>query len=104
LHRSTVRICEWVVGLGGVSSTIALKQVTVSACVLSRTKRSWRRSLECDVVGRNQDGVLLQNLTPEEVTRRFVSRVTKEEASELIASAIDDCCADVRLTLTQVNK
>jgi len=38
------------------------------------------------------------------VTRRFVERVTKEEASEQVASAIDDCCADVRLSLTQVNK
>jgi exonuclease SbcD len=56
------------------------------------------------VVGRNQDGVLLQNLTPEEVTRRFINRVTKEDASAEIASAIDDCCADVRLSLTQVNK
>lgn len=56
------------------------------------------------VVGRNQDGVLLQNLTPEEVTRRFVTRVTKTEPSEAIASAIDDCCAEVRLGLSQVNK
>jgi exonuclease SbcD len=56
------------------------------------------------VVGRNQDGVLLQNLTPEEVTRRFVTRVTKEEPSGAITSAIDDCCAEVRLSLSQVNK
>ena len=56
------------------------------------------------VVGRNQDGVLLQNLTPEEVTRRFVARVTNEEVGTQISTAIDDCCSEVRVGLSQVNK
>ena len=56
------------------------------------------------VVGRNQDGVLLQNLSPEEVTRRFVARVTKEDVSESISNAIDDCCDEIRVSLSQVNK
>lgn len=56
------------------------------------------------VVGRNQDGVLLQNLTPEEVTKRFVARVTSTEVTPEVASAIDDCCSDVRLSLSQVDK
>jgi exonuclease SbcD len=56
------------------------------------------------VVGKNQDGVLLQNLTPEEVTRRFVAKVTNGEASDAVSSAIDDCCSEVRVALSQVNK
>jgi exonuclease SbcD len=56
------------------------------------------------VVGKNQDGVLLQNLTPEEVTRRFVAKVTNGEASDAVSNAIDDCCSEVRVALSQVNK
>lgn len=55
-------------------------------------------------VSKHEDGTLLQNLTPEEVTRRFVTRVTQDVVSDEIAEAIDDCCSDVRLSLTQVNK
>ena len=55
-------------------------------------------------VSKSDDGTLLQNLTPEEVTRRFVTRVTQDVVSDEIAEAIDDCCGDVRLSLTQVNK
>jgi exonuclease SbcD len=90
---------------------VVLTDQEIPINVFDTLKRKFENLLDLEtrittdgVVGRNQDGVLLQNLTPEEVTRRFVARVTKEEASELIASAIDDCCADVRLTLTQVNK
>jgi hypothetical protein len=90
---------------------VVLTDQEIPTNVFDTLKRKFENLLDLEtrittdgVVGRNQDGVLLQNLTPEEVTRRFVARVTKEEASELIASAIDDCCADVRLTLTQVNK
>jgi exonuclease SbcD len=90
---------------------VVLTDKEIPINVFDTLKRKFENLLDLEtrvtidgVVGRNQDGVLLQNLTPEEVTRRFVARVTKEEASEQIASAIDDCCADVRLTLTQVNK
>ena len=90
---------------------VVLTDQEIPINVFDTLKRKFENLLDLEtrittdgVVGRNQDGVLLQNLTPEEVTRRFVARVTKEEASEQIASAIDDCCADVRLTLTQVNK
>ena len=90
---------------------VVLTDKEIPINVFDTLKRKFENLLDLEtrittdgVVGRNQDGVLLQNLTPEEVTRRFVARVTKEEASEQVASAIDDCCADVRLTLTQVNK
>jgi len=90
---------------------VVLTDKEIPINVFDTLKRKFENLLDLEtrittdgVVGRNQDGVLLQNLTPEEVTRRFVERVTKEEASEQVASAIDDCCADVRLSLTQVNK
>jgi exonuclease SbcD len=90
---------------------VVLTDKEIPINVFDTLKRKFENLLDLEtrittdgVVGRNQDGVLLQNLTPEEVTRRFVARVTKEEASEQVAGAIDDCCADVRLTLTQVNK
>jgi exonuclease SbcD len=90
---------------------VVLTDKEIPINVFDTLKRKFENLLDLEtrvttdgVVGRNQDGVLLQNLTPEEVTRRFVVRVTKEEASEQVASAIDDCCADVRLSLTQVNK
>lgn len=90
---------------------VVLTDIEIPINVFDTLKRKFENLLDLEtrittdgVVGRNQDGVLLQNLTPEEVTRRFVARVTKEEPSEQVAGAIDDCCADVRLTLTQVNK
>jgi len=90
---------------------VVLTDKEIPINVFDTLKRKFENLLDLEtrittdgVVGRNQDGVLLQNLTPEEVTRRFVARVTKEEASEQVSSAIDDCCADVRLSLTQVNK
>ena len=90
---------------------VVLTDKEIPINVFDTLKRKFENLLDLEtrittdgVVGRNQDGVLLQNLTPEEVTRRFVARVTKEEASEQVAGAIDDCCADVRLALTQVNK
>jgi hypothetical protein len=90
---------------------VVLTDKEIPINVFDTLKRKFENLLDLEtrvttdgVVGRNQDGALLQNLTPEEVTRRFVVRVTKEEASEQVARAIDDCCADVRLSLTQVNK
>ena len=85
------------------------KEIPINA--FDTIKRKFEHLLDLDirqttdgVVGRNQDGVLLQNLTPEEVTKRFVARVTNSEPTTEIASAIDECCADVRLSLSQVNK
>lgn len=57
-----------------------------------------------NILGRSGDGVFLHNLTPEEVTKRFVQRVTSEEPTKSIANAIDDCCDEVRNDLTQVTK
>ena len=48
--------------------------------------------------------VLLQDLTPEEVTRRFVERVTQEESTQSVNQVIDDCCSEVRTQLSQVTK
>ena len=51
-----------------------------------------------------RDGVLLSDLSPEEVTRRFVARVTAEKPTKSVADAIDDCCAMVNSENIQVNK
>jgi exonuclease SbcD len=90
---------------------IVLTDKEIPVNVFDTLKRKFEHLLDLEtrittdgVVGRNQDGVLLQNLTPEEVTKRFVARVTDAEPTDAVASAIDDCCADVRLTLSQVNK
>lgn len=90
---------------------VVLTDKEIPINVFDTLKRKFENLLDLEtrvttdgVVGRNQDGVLLQNLTPEEVTRRFIARVTNEDASDDINSAIDDCCADVRLGLVQVNK
>ena len=48
--------------------------------------------------------VLLQDLTPEEVTRRFVERVTNEESTQEVKKVIDECCSEVRIQLSQVAK
>jgi exonuclease SbcD len=48
--------------------------------------------------------VLLQDLTPEEVTRRFVERVTHEAATDSVNTVIDNCCSEVRIQLSQVTK
>ena len=48
--------------------------------------------------------VLLQDLTPEEVTRRFVERVTHEAATDSVNTVIDECCSEVRIQLSQVTK
>lgn len=55
-----------------------------------------------DRSGRSE--VLLQDLTPEEVTRRFVERVTNEMPDDAVKSVIDECCSEVRLELSQVTK
>jgi exonuclease SbcD len=90
---------------------VVLTDREIPVNVFDTIKRKFDHLLDLDirtttdgVVGRNQDGLLLQNLTPEEVTKRFVTRVTNDEPSKEISSAIDDCCADVRLSLSQVNK
>ena len=47
---------------------------------------------------------LLQNLSPEEVTRRFVERVTQEPPSDAINEVIDNCCNEIRIKRSQVSK
>ena len=90
---------------------VVLTDREIPVNIFDTIKRKFDHLLDLDirtttdgVVGRNQDGLLLQNLTPEEVTKRFVTRVTNDEPSKEIADAIDGCCADVRLSLSQVNK
>ena len=85
---------------------VVLTDKEIPINVFDTLKRKFENLLDLEtrittdgVVGRNQDGVLLQNLTPEEVTRRFVVRVTKEEASEQVASAIDDCCVPPKFSM-----
>jgi exonuclease SbcD len=48
--------------------------------------------------------VLLQDLTPEEVTRRFVERVTHDSSADSVNTVIDECCSEVRIELSQVTK
>ena len=54
--------------------------------------------------GRSRGGGLLQDLTPEEVTRRFVERITQEEPKIPITEVIDSCCVEIRAELSQVTK
>jgi exonuclease SbcD len=46
----------------------------------------------------------LRELSPEEVTRRFVQRVTEKEPSAEVETAIDDCCTTVKIENSAVNK
>ena len=90
---------------------VILTDQEIPANVFDTIKRKFDHLLDLQtrvttdgVVGRNQDGVLLQNLTPEEVTKRFVQRVTKAEPTEQVISAIDECCSQVKIAISQVNK
>jgi exonuclease SbcD len=48
------------------------------------------------IVNRSGEGVLLQNLTHEDVTKRFIKRVTRsEELDSEMTSAIEECCHEV---------
>ena len=48
------------------------------------------------IVNRSGEGILLQNLTHEEVTKRFIKRVTRsEELDSDMNSAIESCCHEV---------
>lgn len=62
------------------------------------------KSMLDEMTNSKREGVLLQNLTPEEVTRRFIEKVTNEESTPKINEVIDDCCAEVRIKLSQVTK
>ena len=90
---------------------IILKDKDIPINVFETIKRKYKHLLDLDhrtaFVGDGPQGrgeVLLQNLTPEEVTRRFVERVTKESVTDDVATAIESCCAEVRVALSQVNK
>ena len=90
---------------------IILKDKDIPINVFETIKRKYKHLLDLDhrtaFVGDGPQGrgeILLQNLTPEEVTRRFVERVTKESVTDDVATAIESCCAEVRVALSQVNK
>ena len=53
---------------------------------------------------RNVNTAVLHQLTPEEVTRRFVTQVTTEKISTEVEEAIDTCCGEIHKELSQVNK
>ena len=56
------------------------------------------------IVSRTGDDVLLQDLSHEEVTKRFVRRVLRaEELSDDMAAAIEDCCHAVELKINELN-
>ena len=55
------------------------------------------------LVSRSEDGQLLQNLSHEDVTKRFVKRVLKTETLPAdLSEAIDECCNTVNLKLNAV--
>ena len=90
---------------------VILKDKEIPINVFETIKRKYRHLLDLDhrsaFIGNDPQGrgeVLLQNLTPEEVTRRFVERVTREAVKPEVIEAIDSCCDEVRLELTQVSK
>lgn len=90
---------------------VVLTDREIPVNVFDTIKRKFDHLLDLDVrsttdgvVSDSSEGVLLQTLTPEEVTKRFVTRVTSTEPSADVSAAIDDCCADIRLSLSQVNK
>lgn len=90
---------------------VILRDKEIPINVFETIKLKYRHLLDLDhrtaFVGDDPQGrgeVLLQNLTPEEVTRRFVERVTQEGVSADVCDAIDSCCAEVRIEISQVNK
>ncbi len=90
---------------------VILKDKDIPISVFETIKRKYKHLLDLDHRSsfvpndlEAREDTLLQNLTPEEVTRRFVERVTKEEVADDVSAAIDSCCAEVRTELTQVTK
>lgn len=49
-------------------------------------------------------GVLLRELSPEDVTRRFVQRITDAKPTKEVGSAIDDCCTTLKIENSAVLK
>lgn len=79
--------------------------------VVDTLKRKYPHLLELDIrrqvespSGLRSSGSPLHKLTPTEVTKRFVGRVTNQEPTEQIAAAIDLCCQEVSKESIQVNK
>jgi len=62
------------------------------------------RSMSDPGSGLGRTESLLQDLLPEEVTRRFVERITQEKPSDAINQLIDNCCNEVRIERSQVAK
>jgi exonuclease SbcD len=90
---------------------VILKDRDIPISVFETIKRKYKHLLDLDHRSsfvpndlEAREETLLQNLTPEDVTRRFVERVTKEEVTVDVSVAIDSCCAEVRTELTQVTK
>jgi exonuclease SbcD len=54
--------------------------------------------------GEENSRIAIRELTPEEVTKRFVAHVTESDVAADIASAIDECCGSLRKAQSQVTK
>lgn len=54
--------------------------------------------------GEEKSRLAISDLTPEEVTKRFVQHVTEAEVEVDIANAIDECCGVLRKEQSQVTK
>jgi hypothetical protein len=54
--------------------------------------------------GEENSRIAIRELTPEEVTKRFVHHVTESEVAADIAKAIDECCGTLRKAQSQVLK
>ena len=54
--------------------------------------------------GEENSRIAIRELTPEEVTRRFVQHVTESEVEVDVAKAIDECCGTLRKVQSQVTK
>ena len=48
--------------------------------------------------------IAIKELTPEEVTKRFVAHVTEPNVAKEIAEAMDECCGTLRKVQSQVTK
>lgn len=62
------------------------------------------RSKDIDHNTLSSTGAQLREMAVEDVTRRFVQRVSGEIASKAVAAAIDDCCSNVKIQNSAVNK
>jgi exonuclease SbcD len=52
----------------------------------------------------DSSGVQLRELTPEDVTRRFVQRITESKPTKEVAAAIDGCCTTLKIEKSAVLK